>query len=161
MNVALSEKSDALKAYFEAVKCLRTKQILVNQKDFTCQIGEWLVEEIYSGKRAISGIQKGWDVEIDGRFIQVKAHAKAVGNTNRWSAIERESSVVIDELIVVVFSPDYKLLEFYKAPWMIAKTFVKTRGRSKPRSEINWSDLNNYKVAIDTLPRQEIVSLFR
>lgn len=159
MNSSLPEKSRALKAYFEAVKQLRIEQILTNQKDFTCQIGEWLVEEIYNGKRATSGIQKGWDVEIDGKFIQVKAHAKA--NPNKYSAIEKESTEKIDELIIIVFTPDYKLKEFYKAPWEEVLKHIAVSGIKEPREEIRWSKLKAYKQSIDKLPKQEIISLFR
>ena len=71
---------------------LRDEGVLLNKKDFTCQIGEWLAETISDGKRATNGIQKGWDVEIKGKFIQVKAHAKKQGNNNRWSAVINETS---------------------------------------------------------------------
>ena len=159
MNSGLPEKSKALKAYFEALKQLRAEQILTNQKDFTCQIGEWLVEEIYSGKRSKNGIQKGWDVLAGGKYIQVKAHAKA--NPNRFSAVEKESTVKIDELIIIVFTPDYKLKEFYKAPWEEVLKHIVASGKKKPREEIRWSKLKAYKQSIDKLPKQEIISLFK
>jgi hypothetical protein len=127
------------------MKLLRDEQILINKKDFTCQLGEWLVEILYDGKRAESGIQKGWDVLAHGKHIQVKTHSKAEGNNNRWSAVERDSSERIDELIIIVFTQDYKLKEFYKIPWEIA------------RYEINWNSISDYNIAIDQLPKQEIV----
>lgn len=142
------------------MKKLRDEKILINKKDFTCQIGEWLVEILYNGKRATSGIQKGWDVDISGKHIQVKAHAKAEGNKNRWSAVEKETTETIDELIIVVFTFDYKLKEFYKAPWLKAIPHIKLRGKKKPRYEINWNAIKEFKIELNTLPSQDIISLF-
>lgn len=149
----------AIKNYFEAVKELRDQKILINQKDFTCQVGEWIVEQIYNGVRAKNGIQQGWDVLANGKYIQVKAHAKA--NPNKFSVIEKESAVRIDELVVIVFTPDYKIKEFYKAPWEKVQALIGSSGKKKPRNEIRWSKLRDYRQDLDKLERQDIVSLFR
>ena len=90
------------------MKTLRDEGILINKKDFTCQIGEWLVAMLYDGKRATSGIQKGWDVDVMGTHIQVKAHAKVETNSAKFSAVDKDSTERIDELVIVVFTFDYK-----------------------------------------------------
>jgi len=151
-------KINALETFFSAMKILRDEKILINKKDFTCQIGEWLVEILYDGKRSDNGIQKGWDVIANGKQIQVKAHAKADGNTNRWSAVEKESTERIDELIIVVFTQDYKLKEFYKIPWETAVPYINLRGKVKPRYEINWSAVKEFKIEKEHLPKQDIIS---
>jgi hypothetical protein len=76
MSKLFSANQTVLKELFAMLNKLRDEGVLLNKKDFTCQIGEWLAETIFDGKRATNGIQKGWDVEIKGKFIQVKAHAK-------------------------------------------------------------------------------------
>lgn len=161
MKDDLKNKATALKAFLEAMKTLRDEGILINKKDFTCQIGEWLVEMLYEGKRATSGIQKGWDVDVKGRHIQVKAHAKAETNKASFSAVDKDSTERIDELIIVVFTFDYKLKAFYKVPWEIAYPKIKLRGKKNPRNEITWSSIKDYKIEKENLPRQEIVSLFK
>lgn len=161
MKDDLKNKATALKAFLEAMKTLRDEGILINKKDFTCQIGEWLVEMLYGGKRATSGIQKGWDVDVNSKHIQVKAHAKAEGNNNKWTKVDRDSTERIDELIVVVFTHDYKLKEFYQVPWQDAVPHIKLRGKKNPRNEINWSAIKNFKIEKENLPHQEIVSLFK
>jgi hypothetical protein len=153
--------TQALKLFLEAMKTLRDEEILINKKDFTCQIGEWLVEMLYGGKRATSGIQKGWDVDVKGKHIQVKAHAKAETNSAKFSAVDKDSTEIIDELIIVVFTFDYKLKAFYKVPWKEALPHIKLRGIQKPRNEINWSAIKNFKIEKENLPHQEIVSLFK
>lgn len=156
----LNEKAAALSNFFNALKELREKGILINQKDFTCQIGEWFLEMIYEGKRATSGIQKGWDVDVIGKYIQVKTHAKAETNKAKFSAVNKDSTEPIDELIIVVFTSDYKLKAFYKVPWHIAFPLIKLKGKKNPRNEIKWSSIKSYKIEIKQLPHQEIVSLF-
>lgn len=159
---SLSEtKQRALKEFFQSLNKLRDEKILINKKDFTCQIGEWIVETIYDGKRATSGIQNGWDVDIRGRHIQVKAHAKAENNKNRWSAINNSTTEKVDELIIMVFTFDYKIKEFYQVPWEEAKRHIRLRGKKKPRPEINWNSINNYKQDFNNLPRQDIIQLFK
>ena len=101
------------------------------------------------------------DIDIDGKRIQVKAHAKASGNNNRWSAVNNEITERVDELIIVVFTFDYKLKEFYKIPWEEAIKHIRLRGKKKPRSEINWSHVKDYKQSLDSLPRQDIIQLFK
>src|SRR5688572_4739167 len=117
MRDVLKNSATALKAFLEAMKTLRDEGILINKKDFTCQVGEWLVEMLYGGKRTRSGIQKGWDIDVEGKHIQVKAHSKAETNPAKFSAVNKDSTERIDELIIVVFTFDYKLKAFYKVPW--------------------------------------------
>jgi sugar-specific transcriptional regulator TrmB len=157
----LESKQKALKEFFQLLNNLRDEGILINKKDFTCQIGEWIIETIYNGKRATSGIQKDWDIDINGKRIQVKAHAKAEGNNNRWSAVNNKITERVDELIIIVFTFDYKLKEFYKIPWDEAIKHIRRRGKQKPRPEINWSHLEDYKQNLNSLPRQDIIQLFK
>ena len=160
MKANLKSQAQALGNFFEAMKILREEEILINKKDLTGQIGEWLVEMLYEGKRATSGIQKGWDVDVKGKHIQVKAHAKAETNNARFSAVDKDSTERIDELIIVVFTFDYKLKAFYKVPWESAVPHIKLRGKKSPRNEINWSSIKNFKIEKEDLPHQEIVTLF-
>lgn len=153
-------KKQALVNFFNALDVLRDEGIMINQKDFTCQVGEWLVEVIYEGKRAGNGIQKGWDVNVGGKHIQVKTHAKAGTNGARWSRVESYPDDKIDELIIIVFAPNYKLKEFYKVPWQSATLHMKPRGIKTPKSEINWSSIRAFRINIEELPHQEIISMF-
>lgn len=95
--------------------------VIRNKKDFTSQLGEWLVAELYGGISAESSSQKDWDVKVGADlFIQVKTHAKAIGNNNRWTGIKYKKDAQINELVIIVFTHDYKLREFYKIPWNLA-----------------------------------------
>ena len=144
--------SESIKKYIEIIAELRDANILTNKGNFTGQIGEWLVAQIFGGKRATSSIQKGWDVEIEGKFIQVKTHSKAEGNSTRWSSVTKNRDERVDELIIIVFTHHYKLLEFYRVPWEIAQAQVKTREKNQ-RDKIHWSAIQKYRVEIDELPR--------
>lgn len=157
----INSYSVALKNFLKAMQVLREKNMLINKKDFTCQIGEWLVEMIYEGQRSPNGIQKGWDVIANGKYFQVKAHAKAETNNARWTAVDKLYEGQIDYLIIIVFSQDYKLKEFYNIPWSDALPKIKLRGKKKPRWEITWHSIRGHKVELETLPRQEIIQLFK
>jgi hypothetical protein len=152
--------SESIRKYIQIIADLRNENILTNKKDFTGQIGEWLVEQIFDGKRATSAVQEGWDVEVNGRFIQVKTHSKDEHNKTRWTSICSTPACNVDELIIIVFSHHYKLLEFYQVPWGIAKTKIKMNAK-KNRETLRWSELKENKKEIGELPMQKVVGLFR
>jgi hypothetical protein len=82
--------------YFKAANTLKHAGLTRNKKDFTSQIGEWLVCEIYNGTIATSGIQKGWDLMVGNKKTQVKTHSKATTNTARWTAIKHDVLLIFE-----------------------------------------------------------------
>ena len=108
---------------------------------------------LYSGEKAKSAIQKDWDIKIGDKYIQVKGHSKASKNGNAHSNIKYNVNAQVDELIIIVFSEDYKLKSFYQIPWQDALSRIR-KGR------IYWSDVEDYKKEIKTLPNQKFISLF-
>lgn len=155
------EIAQAINNYINCLKVLTENKILLNKKDFTGQLGEWLVETVFEGERAPSGIQAGWDVKTKDKFIQVKSHAKAINNKARFSAVDKDTLVKVDELIIVVFTHDYKLKEFYQVPWEIVVEKTKLRGQKTKRNEINWNDILEYRKELNALPNQEIINMFK
>lgn len=147
-----------LKKHLASLRELENLGVTKNKKDFTSQIGEWFVSELYGGQRAKSGIQKDWDIQLNNKYIQVKTHSKAATTTARWTAIKHNKEAKIDELITVIFTPDYKLKEFYRTPWTEALKLIR---RQKNRDVISWDDQNKFKISIDSLPKQDLVSLFK
>jgi len=157
----MDNEKKAIENYITSLQELHELGILKSKHDFTSQIGEWLIETIYDGKRAVSSIQKGWDIDVNGYHIQVKAHAKSEGNNNRWSAVDRNETDKIDELIIIEFTPYYKILKFYKVPWAEAIKHIKSRNIQSPRFELSWSNIESYNVNLDDLPKQNVISIFR
>lgn len=147
----------ALTSYISSFNQLMNLSVLANKKDFTCQIGEWFVAEQYGGTRAESGKQKNWDLKVGEKYVQVKAHAKAQTTTARFSAVKHVESAQIDELITVIFTPDYKLKEFYKIPWKDALKLIK---KEKYGDVIYWDHQRNYKIKFNDLPNRELTKLF-
>lgn len=147
-----------LKSYVEISANLRSVGILRNKKDFTSQVGEWLVAELYDGTFAESSTQKDWDIKVgNDLYIKVKAHAKEFSNSTRWTKIKYGSGSKISELIIVVFTHDYKLKEFYKLPWSIALTKI---SESKAKKVIRWNHISEFKIEFKSLPKQDLVNLF-
>ena len=146
------------KKHHESLNELKYHNVIQNKKDFTSQIGEWLVAELFGGEREESGIQKDWDILVSNRYLQVKTHSKAKTTTARWSPIKKNSDALINELVIVIFTEDYKLKEFYKAPWEVANNLIVVQTH---RHVIYWDHLIKYKIKIDELPNQAVVSLFK
>lgn len=152
------EIKNQLKIFFGALNELKKLGVAPNSKDFTSQLGEWLVSEIFNGERATSGIQKYWDVKVGGKNYQVKTHAKAENNKNKWSYVDYDDDSDIDFIVIIVFSSDYKLIDFYKIIWNECIPLIRNR---KDGKVINWRSLKDYKLNIDELNNQELVSFFR
>jgi len=146
-----------LKNFIKSLQDLRIAGIATNKKDFTSQVGEWLVAEIYGGSLALNSIQKDWDLIADGKHIQVKSHAKSDTNTNRKTRLQYDESSTIDELIIVIFTQDYMLKEFYSISWPEAYQLI---SHNKAGGEIYWNRLKDYKVNLDDLPNRHVVDLF-
>lgn len=148
----------AIKEYLICLSSLQNLGIMPLKKDFTSQIGEWFVAELYGGSKAVSATQKDWDIKLNRTYIQVKTHSKSIGNSARWTAIKHNEGANINFLITVVFTPDYKLKEFYRTPWKDALKLIK---RGNGRDIISWDDQKKFRVDLDNLPNQKVVSLFR
>lgn len=151
----------AINNYFSALEKLKELKIILNSKDFTGQIGEWLASIVYNGTRSDNGIQKDWDIISEGKYYQVKSSAKSKSTTARWSKIEYSDTAKIDFLIIIVFSEKYELLEFYEIPWEKAKPKIKITGKKKADSTINWRDVTDYKLDLQELKRKnDVLSVF-
>jgi len=153
------ELKEAFEKYFSALWKLKELGVSKNQRGITSELGEWLVEVVFDGKRAVSGIQKSWDVEVGNEKIQVKTHAKAENTTARWSPIIHDEKAETTSVIIIVFSPEYKLKEFYKIPWRdcIDNKLISS---TKHGDVLNWSKVKKYNVNIRELPKQDILSMF-
>ncbi len=147
----------AFENYFNALNTLKNLGVTQNKKDFTSQLGEWLVETLYDGKRAESGIQKHWDIDTPIGKIQVKTHSKSDKTNARWSNLKKTQTSEINFVVIIVFTKDYQLKEFYNAPWSIVYEKIREH---KDADRIYWDDLADYKIQLPKLPKQEIISLF-
>lgn len=155
----MSDKfKDAIRNYLDAIQKLKDLNIITNKRDFTSQIGEWFVEEIFEGERAKSANQKDWDLIINGQKVQVKAHSKASTTKAKWTAIHYEENAEIDVLITIIFSPDYELLEIYKTPWSEAYKLIK---QETHRRVLYWNDQRKYRINHEDLPKQDVVKIFK
>lgn len=156
MNYEAQERP--IRNLVDALKALREGGVTSNKTDLTCQISEWLVKEIFNGTLASTSINKDWDLMVGEKRVQVKAHAKAATNKNRKTYISYNEAALIDELIIVVFTQDYALREFYCIPWSKALQLI---SHNKGGSILSWSRLNEYQLDIESLPNQPVISLFK
>ena len=109
-----SHIQSAIADYLQAWAKLKDLKVLNTKKDFTSQLSEFIAATIYKGKPSTNSIQKDWDIELsDGSKLQVKSHAKATTNNNRWTPVPYLEDAEIDLYIIIVFSEEYKLKHFF------------------------------------------------
>lgn len=120
------------------------------------EIGEWLFTAIYGGTRATSSSQKGWDVKLDEKRVQVKTHAKGDKNNARWTELNYDNNA-FDEIAILVFTRTFHLKEFYRAPSVTVMQRAENSGKQKI---VKWDKLKDCRIDLDKLPHQEIVALY-
>ena len=120
------------------------------------EIGEWFFTAIYGGERAPSTTQKGWDVKLNGKKIQIKTHAKGDKNNARWTVVEFNGDE-FDELVIIVFTKEYYLKEFYRASNKLVLKNIESSGN---RKIIKWDKLSKKKIDLKKLPNPSLIKLF-
>ncbi|RKS02841.1 hypothetical protein [Flavobacterium sp. 102] len=155
----IQKRKQAFEDYFLAVKKLRDLNIIVNKKDFTSQLGEWLISEMYGATIATNGKQKDWDMKFEEKHIQVKSHSKAKTTTRSNTDFKYADNACIDLFVIVIFDEDYKLKNIYEIPWNIALE-LKTKNTKDP--VIKWNEIpENCKINFrEKLKNNELLSSF-
>jgi hypothetical protein len=87
----------------------------------------------------------------------VKTHSKSKTTNARWSAIKYDVDAEVDFVVIVVFTEDYQLNEFYQVPWKNCLNLIR---RNKDRDVLMWDHIKEYQQDISQLKNQEIISLF-
>jgi hypothetical protein len=136
-----TNKKEAILQYLNALRNLKDLKIIKNQKDFTSQLGEWLIAELYNGEIAINGKQKDWDIKKNDKHYQVKSHAKSKTTTRSNTDFKYNDNADIDFFIIVIFSDAYKLIDIYEIPFRDALT-LKTIENKYP--VIRWKDAKDH-----------------
>ena len=129
---------------------------VIRSERFVGEIGEWLAETIFGGKRVKSTSQKGYDIIRGELRVQVKTHAKGDENNARWTEFKYEMGQ-FDEFLIIVMSKELKLKEVYKIPEKIVFTKI---DETKKQRVVNWDDHSAYSIKLIDLPNQELVKLF-
>jgi hypothetical protein len=136
------EIQKAIGSFLNSWAELKKLSLLSTKKDFTSQIGEFIVAHLYGGMLAKNSIQKDWDVQLNnGHKIQVKSHAKASTNKNRWTPVQYTEDANIQIYIIIVFTEDYKLKHFFEVPWEILWSLS---SKDKARRLIRWNKLKTF-----------------
>jgi len=141
------EKKKAIENFLQCLQKLNELKIFNSQRDFTSQLGEWLIAEMYNAELAESGKQKDWDMKVGQTKIQVKTHSKAKTTKRANTDFKYDENANINIFIIVVFTDGYKLKTIYVLPWKVALK-LKTTHTKDP--VITWSQIpNEYIVDLD------------
>lgn len=87
----------------------------------------------------------------------MKSHSKSKTTTARWSAIKYDVDAEVDFVVIVVFTEEYQLKEFYQVPWKFCLNLIR---RNKDIDVLMWGHIVDYQLNISHLTNQEIVSIF-
>lgn len=128
---------------------------VIRSRKYLPDFAEWLVAQLYSGKLAESKTQKYWDVKIKNNKVQVKAHSKAVSNSNRWTPIKDINK--FDILVIVVFTVNFKVRELYHIPTQKLKPYLKPY---KKNYKVNWNEIKEWEVKKDSFHDLNELSVF-
>jgi hypothetical protein len=97
----MGEERLAIENFFTALNKLKELKIINNKKDFTCQLGEYIISKMYDATIAISAKQKDWDMKFTNcDRIQVKSHSKAETTKRRNTDFKYHEDSEIDILII-------------------------------------------------------------
>ena len=136
-SIKVPEVANALRLYTSSFKLLKSLNVVKNQKDFTSQLGEYLISIYLGGERAESGIQADWDIVLpDGTKTQVKSHAKALTTTVEYSDARYNENSDFDLFHIVVFSPNYECMKVYE----LSKQQLISRAR---KERIYWNQIDD------------------
>ncbi len=135
-----NEKKQAIEKFLMWLQKLNELKIFNSRRDFTSQLGEWLIAEMYNAELAESGKQKDWDMKVGQTKIQVKTHSKAKTTKRANTDFKYDKNADIDIFIIVVFTDEYKIKTIYELPWKIALN-LKTTHTKDP--VITWSEIPN------------------
>jgi hypothetical protein len=145
-NKTQEEKKQSIINFLLCLRKLNELKIFNNKRDFTSQLGEWIIAEMYNAELAESGNQKHWDMKAVNCKIQVKAHSKAKTSKRANTYFNYDENAEFDIFIIIIFTDDYKIKTIYELPKDEA-LILKTTNTKDP--VITWSKI----------PKQCIVDL--
>ena len=140
MDDSLNSIRSNLQRLAEIGKNLRSFGVIRSQRIIP-DYGEWIACRILGASLADSRTQKGWDVEIAGKRIQVKTHAKAL--TNRAHRTPIPNHPEYNELLIVVLTPCYLVSKIFRVPVEDVKRLRKEMGR---KWTLEWKELGGFQI---------------
>ena len=157
------KKAALINQFLTLWKQLKEETIITNQKDFTSQIGEWLIAELFNGKLAENGKQKDWDLIANNLKYQVKGHAKSTSSKRRDTDFNYNIDSDLDVFVIVVFNEIFELQNIFQVSKseIFQKKLVTERKSGK--NVISWSNLVEHDILNSyqwNEKQKEILSIF-
>lgn len=153
MDNTVLRVASALERLRTGISELKSLNVIRSRK-WISDFGEWLVAETYEGSLAESKTQKGWDVKVEDRNIQVKTSFEPDDPANRWSFVSDPKG--FDALVLIVLTDAFKIREFYKVPATDLRPLLK---EDKQGLRLNWNDIAKWKIRKVDIANYERLSL--
>lgn len=128
----------------DAIEKLEDLDVIRSRK-WVPDYGEWLVKQIYNAKLATSKTQSGWDLIINGKKVQVK-NSFVPDKGSRYTEYNKKHH--FDELIIIGFSKNLKIVEMYRISFT---NLIPISKKQNSKLRVNWSDLASYEVNLSAM----------
>jgi hypothetical protein len=129
----------------DLAKELQALGVIRSQK-IVSDYGEWIACRLLKGTPSDSRTQKGWDIKVGDKHIQVKTHAKAQTNRTRWTPIPKTPD--FHELLIIVLSPKYLVSDIFLVPVKDCKTL---RDKSGNYWKLSWNKIDEFRFSGEKL----------
>ncbi|MFJ2491452.1 DUF6998 domain-containing protein [Pseudomonas iridis] len=137
MNLANLQTKELLKLHSRVIEELRSRGVLRTMNNPVGDYAEWLVASAL-GLKLANNSAAGHDAESeDGKKIQIKARRVSTTNKSRQLGVIRNlDKCDFDELVAVIFSESYEVVEAVSIPHSVISEY------SAHRSHVNGHVLN-------------------
>lgn len=146
-----SEHSDPVAAVIElshAVGVLRERGI-IHSREFTGDLGEWYICELYGGERVPGQAQKGWSICLSASGERLQVKTQFYDPDNQWNHLD-SIPTDFDRLIVVILTDSFTIRAIYDLPSEELGTLIKIGDENRP--SFRWDDLEPWRVNPSSLP---------
>lgn len=92
---------DAIESIHQNYEVLKKNKILINNKNLPVQIGEWYAKFIFGLKQVKSASQRGFDLYLDDKRIEIKIHWSDQSSPKGVKI--RKSLVQLSEFCVIIY----------------------------------------------------------
>lgn len=125
---------------------------VIRSQNVVSAIGEWLAPTLLDGRVATSKNRKAWDIVCGDAQVQVRTHAKAEGNRNRFTRVADVCAGNCD-LVIVVLSSSFLIQRLFHVP----NHQVKARAVN---GRLGWTRVADFEVEKTDVRAKDVVPLF-
>jgi hypothetical protein len=148
MKTNLQVEIEAITNFANALKLMKNSGVIRSGR-YTGDIGEWLVEQLYQGKRSTKMTEKGWDVMIDNSGDQLQVKTQTYDPKNTWNYFDSPQND-FTRFVQIILTDDILIQDIFDVPRL---DFLKILRKGKDNKlSYKWNELKKWRVVPNSLP---------